>query len=244
MSSSRNGNGKRKAAPTTSSQRKAQKTGRGRRKSITSLAASSTATLDKNVDPHLSGLVESDIDPSISFVDRSRFVHAPDPVEKPEAARAFAAVVANREPQPARSPLACVDSSKIKPQVLSAIDNFVYHGLKQDECIADYIEYGRSKKTAMTPAAISKQLSEHAWEWCKEENVVAPWRALSDRAKGIMTKLGLAEENFPVVMYPDEDGDDDDSQEPYQDLGFDGYPAAKQGKVKKTSSPIGRQDPG
>ncbi|KAF2442796.1 hypothetical protein P171DRAFT_49421 [Karstenula rhodostoma CBS 690.94] len=215
MSSSRNR--KRKAAPTPSpessqrsegamSPRKTQKTSTGRRRSGTSTATSSgrQSAGTENIDPHLLRLRNS-VDANTPVVDRRHFIHAPDPTKSPESAKAFAAVVANRAPQPSRRPLACIDRSRVRPEVLFAIDKWVYHGpCKQDACIPGYIQYGGHPDTR-TSAAISKQIKVHAWEWYKEENVVAPWKALSGEARDILELLGLSKDNFPVLPYTDDD---------------------------------------
>lgn len=217
MSSSRSLN--RKAEPTPSresspllegaaSPRRAQKTSAGRKRSGASAVANSSARsedVDRRVDPHLSRLGDNGVDASTAVVDRTRFTHAPDPVDDPESARAFAAVLANRAPQPSRRPLACVDTSKVRPEIMSAIDRWVYHGLcKQEACIPDYINYSGHPSTT-TSATISKQIKVHAWEWYKEENVVAPWKALSSEARHVLVSMSLSKDNLPVLSYTDDD---------------------------------------
>jgi hypothetical protein len=172
----------------------------------TAINGSCAATKNKRrVDPHLLRLADEGIDVNTAFVDRTRFVYAPDPNKHPELARAFAAVVADRTPQPSRRPLACVDSSEVRPEVLYAMDAWIYEGADQSECIPGYIRYGghSDPKTSNRGSILSKQIKAFAWVWYKEEDAVAPWKALSSEARGILMQLGLSRKNFPILRYTD-----------------------------------------
>jgi hypothetical protein len=168
----------------------------------TATTGSRAATKNKRrVDPHLLRLSNEGIDPNTAFVDRTRFVHAPDPNRNPEAARAFAAVVADRAPQPSRRPLACVDSSEVKPEVLYAMDAWIYEGAGQPDCIPGYVRYGGHSEpnTSNRGAIISKQIKAFAWVWYEEENAVAPWKALGSEARGIVMRLGLSMKQHKIL---------------------------------------------
>lgn len=106
------------------------------------------------VDPHLQRLCNEGVDLNTPLVNQTRFAHAPDPTKDLPAAKAFGPVVGDRMPQPSCRPLACIDTSEVKAGVLCAVDEWIYQGKKQHQCIKGYIKYGGQPGTGTNQAVL------------------------------------------------------------------------------------------
>ncbi|KAF2442797.1 hypothetical protein P171DRAFT_49417 [Karstenula rhodostoma CBS 690.94] len=132
------------------------------------------------------------------LVDRTLFPNAPDPAQNHQGAQAYANLAYGKT-LPTRGPLACIGTSRVPAYALCAIEDHIFRGLPQKDCLPNYRVY--SGNSTNTVQAISQVIAHFGSMWFEEEGFVQPWKVYRREGKAALKAKGVWEAHLPA-SYP------------------------------------------